>query len=164
MFAPQRLTAAAQASGAWCGHFSQLSYTNGVARCKSPNVVRARGFIGRHWKLANPAESEAKRRAEEEARRKQAVAEALRLADESRREAEAKRREHEEKERLSQERDAERTAAKRKGETRHDGHLNELGGFRYKFEKNRSVSAINPLGQQVHFPNRDEFWKGRARS
>jgi hypothetical protein len=30
--APQRITGMAHASGAWCGHFSQLSQTHGVAQ------------------------------------------------------------------------------------------------------------------------------------
>jgi hypothetical protein len=40
--APHRMTGTAQASGAWCGHFSQLTHTHGDDRCRSPSVVRAR--------------------------------------------------------------------------------------------------------------------------
>jgi hypothetical protein len=48
--APQRITGTAHASGAWCGHFSQLTHTHGVARCKSPRVVVAPvARIGGRW-------------------------------------------------------------------------------------------------------------------
>jgi hypothetical protein len=105
-------------------------------------------------------ESEAKRHAEE-ARRKQAEAEAQRIADERRqREAEARRREQEQKEGLARDKDAKRTAAERQweGDASKDEYPNELGGLRYRFEKDRSVSAVNDLGQQVHFPSCNKFW------
>ena len=44
---PQRMTATAHASGASCWHRSQFSHSHGVARCRSPRVVVARGvFMG----------------------------------------------------------------------------------------------------------------------
>jgi hypothetical protein len=36
--APHRMTATAQASGAWCWQRSHQSHTQGVARCRSPRV------------------------------------------------------------------------------------------------------------------------------
>jgi hypothetical protein len=38
--APQRMTATAQASGAWCWQRSHHSHTQGVVRCSSPSVGR----------------------------------------------------------------------------------------------------------------------------
>ena len=44
---PQRMTATAHGSGAWCSHRSQFSHSQGVARCRSPSVVVAQGvFMG----------------------------------------------------------------------------------------------------------------------
>jgi hypothetical protein len=41
VLSPYWMTGAAQASGAKCGHFSQLIQIQRVARCKSPSVVFA---------------------------------------------------------------------------------------------------------------------------
>jgi hypothetical protein len=44
--APHRITATAQVSGDEWEHFSQYSHSHGVARCRSPSVVRAAwGFM-----------------------------------------------------------------------------------------------------------------------
>ena len=43
--APQRMTATAQASGAWCWHRSHQSHTHGVVRCSSPKVGIGPGCI-----------------------------------------------------------------------------------------------------------------------
>ena len=56
---PQRITATAHASGPWCWQRSQLSHSQGVARCRSPSVVLARGVfmpeIGRPAGAPSPA-------------------------------------------------------------------------------------------------------------
>jgi hypothetical protein len=43
--APQRMTATAHASGAWCWQRSQFGQSHGVARRRSPSVVAARGVF-----------------------------------------------------------------------------------------------------------------------
>jgi len=55
---PQRMTATAHASGAWCWHRSQFNQSHGVARCRSPSVVVARrGFIDADWTPGGRSES-----------------------------------------------------------------------------------------------------------
>jgi hypothetical protein len=39
------MTATAHASGAWCWQRSQFGHSQGIARCRSPRVVVARGVF-----------------------------------------------------------------------------------------------------------------------